>query len=304
MVKYAIKSWNSLYADDIYTGAHTVEETIELYRKAKQIMKEGGFNLRKWRSNSDKVAKEIMNNSADVNKVMRESPLLEEEDETYAKVTTKKLSAEACEVKVLGIPWKSDADELILKLSHLKQITVNQPITKRTILKTIASIFDPLGLISPVTTPLKVYMQGLFQQKLGWDEPLSNILQEEWISMVNQLERVEEICLPRYYFDGIKEKAAEIQLIGFCDSSEKAYAASVYARVTVNDETSVKLVMSKSRVAPLSRLSIPRLELLSCLILARLIVAVKEMINAVVDVDIVHCYTDSISARYWIKGLN
>ena len=298
------KILNSLYADDINTGAHTVEETIELYRKAKQIMKEGGFNLRKWRSNSDKVTKEIMNDSVDVNKVMRESPLLEEEDETYAKVTTKKLSAEACEVKVLGIPWKSDTDELILKLSHLKQITGNQPITKRTILKTIASIFDPLGLISPVTTPLKVYMQGLFQQRLGWDEPLSNILQEEWISMVNQLEVVEEICLPRYYFDGIKEKAAKIQLIGFCDSSEKAYAASVYARVTVNDETSVKLVMSKSRVAPLSRLSIPRLELLSCLILARVIVAVKEMINAVVDVDIVHCYTDSISALYWIKGLN
>ena len=298
------KILNSLYADDINTGAHTVEETIELYRKAKQIMKEGGFNLRKWRSNSDKVVKEIMNNSADVNKVMRESPLLEEEDETYAKVTTKKLSTAACEDKILGIPWKSDTDELILKLSHLKQITVNQPITKRTILKTIASIFDPLGLISPVTTPLKVYMQGLFQQKLGWDEPLSNILQEEWISMVNELERVEEICLPRYYFDGIKEKAAKIQLIGFCDSSEKAYAASVYARVTVNDETSVKLVMSKSRVAPLSRLSIPRLELLSCLILARVIVAVKEMINAVLDVDIVHCYTDSISALYWIKGLN
>ena len=87
-----------------------------------------------------------------------------------------------------------------------------------------------------------------------------------------------EICLPRCYFGEIKEKAAKIQLIGFCDSSEKAYAASVYARVTVNDETAVKLVMSKSRVAPLSKLSIPRLELLSCLILARLIIAVKETI--------------------------
>ena len=198
---------NSLYADDINTGAHTTQETIELYKKAKQIMKEGGFNLRKWRSNSDKVTKEIMNDSAsDVNKVIPESPLLEEEDETYAKLTTTKLSAEACENKVLGIPWKSDTDELILKLSHLKQITLNQPSTKRAILKTIASIFDPLGLISPVTTPLKVYLQGIFQQKLGWDEPVSNILQEEWISIVNQLEKVGEMCLPRYYFGEIKEK--------------------------------------------------------------------------------------------------
>ena len=124
------KIMNSLYADDINSGAHTVEETIELYKKSKQFMKEGRFNLRKWRSNSDKVTKEVMNDSAsDVSKVMSESPLLEE-DETYAKSTAKTLSTKACEDKVLGIPWKSDADELILKLSHFKQITVNQPLTR------------------------------------------------------------------------------------------------------------------------------------------------------------------------------
>ena len=72
----------------------------------------------------------------------------------------------------------------------------------------------------------------------------------------------------------------------------------------MNDEPSVKLVMSRSRVAPMSKLSIPLLELLSCLSLSRLIIAVTEMINAVVGVDIVHCYTVSISTLYWIKGLN
>ena len=140
------KILNSLYADDINSGAHTVEETIELYKKSKQFMKEGRFNLRKWRSNSDKVTKEVMNDSAlDVSKVMPESLLLGE-DETYPKLTTKKLSAKAYEDKVLGIPWNSDADELILNLSHFKQITVNQPITKRTILKLLPAFLTPLDL--------------------------------------------------------------------------------------------------------------------------------------------------------------
>ena len=90
-----------------------------------------------------------MNDSAsDVNNVISESPLLEE-DETYPKLTTKNLLEEAaCEDKVLGIPWKSDTDELILKLSHLKQITVNQPITKRTTVysKLLPAFLTPLDL--------------------------------------------------------------------------------------------------------------------------------------------------------------
>ena len=81
---------------------------------------------------------------------------------------------------------------------------------------------------------------------------MSNIWKINGCQWLNQLEKVGKKCLPRYYFDEIKEKATNIELIGFCHSSEKAYAASVYAKVTVNDETSVKLVMSKSRVAPLS----------------------------------------------------
>ena len=85
------KIMNSLYADDINTGAQTVEETIEIYKKAIHIMKEGRFNLRKWRSNSDKVTKEIMKDSkSDINKVMpRKSPLLEE-DETSVKLVMSK----------------------------------------------------------------------------------------------------------------------------------------------------------------------------------------------------------------------
>ena len=61
------------------------------------------------------------------------------------------------------------------------------------------------------------------------------------------------ISVPRYYFGYIKEKPSEIQLMGFCDSSssEQAYGACVYAKITVNGKSDVNLVMSISRVSPL-----------------------------------------------------
>jgi len=69
-------------------------------------MKDGGFNLQKWRSNSNNVAEETMHDSeSDANKVMLES-LLVEEDETNVKLIAKILSMKACEGKVLDVPWK------------------------------------------------------------------------------------------------------------------------------------------------------------------------------------------------------
>ena len=105
--------------------------------------------------------------------------------------------------------------------------------------------------------------------------------------MANELEKLGGICLP-WYFDYSKEKVAKIRLLKCCDSLEKAYAASIKASMTVSDETSVKLVMYKSRDAPLSKLSMPRLEILSCLILVHLIIALKEITNVVANDDMVH----------------
>ena len=69
-----------------------------------------------------------------------------------------------------------------------------------------------------------------------------------------------------------------MQLHGFSDASEKAYAAVVYMRSCYDNGTvDVKLVTSKSRVAPLSKQSIPRLELLGALILARLADALSSL---------------------------
>lgn len=299
---------NSFYADDCNSGSHSVAETMKLYDVSRKIMQEGGFNLRKWRSNSAEVmelieTKEIPGSPKPKN--CKPLTSLTEEDQSYAKTTTGKLDLnESIEGKVLGVPWNSNTDSLVFKLSHLTKITAETPVTKRKILKTIASLFDPLGLISPITAPLKVLLQKLFEQKIGWDAAVPDTIEKEWREMMKELEQANEISVSRYYFNELKAKPEKIQLFGFCDSSEHAYAALVYAKVIINGKASVSLVMSKTRVAPLSKLTIPRLELMSCLILARLITSVRDILSPLASVEIVKCWTDSISALYWITGIN
>jgi len=63
------------------------------------------------------------------------------------------------------------------------------------------------------------------------------------------------------------------EIHGFGDSLEVAYAAVVYLRIETSKGACTRLVMSKTRVAPLAKQTIPRLELLAALILSRLVVS-------------------------------
>ena len=162
-------------------------------------------------------------------------------------------------------------------------------------MKIIARIFDPLGLITPITTSLKVFLQKLFKQHLDRDEDLSGHLKTE---------KTKEIHIPSYYHGHLLEKSDTIELLAFCGSSEEAYAASVYARVTQNSDSHVRLVTSKSRVAPLDKQTVPRLELLSCLILSRLMNSVVDTLSPLAELEVLRCWTDSIAALYWIEGLS
>ena len=258
-------------------------------------MKQGGFNLRKWLSNSKQVMKKInsIESQPDVNP---KKPNSIEDDQSFAKASLKQCDMiESEEPKVLGLVWDSERDLLKFNLIKLLEAAADMSATKRAILGLIAKIFDPLGLITPVTTPLKVFLQRLFVENLEWDEALPDILLNQWNFLVSKMKKPGDISIPRYYFGDIDEKPTELELYGFCDSSEQAYAAAVYTKITVKGRPRTCLVMSKSRVAPLSKLTIPRLELLSALILARLIDTVKGAFSSIFSTKIVRCWTDSIT---------
>lgn len=95
-----------------------------------------------------------------------------------------------------------------------------------------------------------------------------------------------------------------LQLCGFCDASTSAYAAVAYLRIEGESRVCVQFVAAKTRVSPSVKFTIPQLELLSALLLAKLITSVRQTLEGVTTLLEPVCYTDSKVALYWIKGVN
>ncbi|GFX67697.1 integrase catalytic domain-containing protein [Trichonephila clavipes] len=160
--------------------------------------------------------------------------------------------------------------------SNLQEIEQQRPtsFTKRMVLSTIARIFDPLGLLGPIITWAKIFMQRLWLLELGWSDELP--FKEEKVS-----------------------EAESIELHAFSDASEKAYGSSIYLKsISALGEVKVCLVTSKSRVSPLKQISIPRLELCGAVLAAKLMKKVKEALN--LQITAVHFWSDSTIVISWI----
>jgi hypothetical protein len=94
----------------------------------------------------------------------------------------------------------------------------NSPVSKSIISSIAATIFNPLGLISPVVVVHKIFLQQLWLNKLDWDDQLPSELLNQWIDMHLRLSLGNEITVDRLVF--AKGWPTEIQLHGFCDLSE------------------------------------------------------------------------------------
>ena len=80
---------------------------------------------------------------------------------------------------------------------------------------------------------------------------------------------------------------------GFCDASVEAYSASVYVRLRKDDVITTNLVTAKLKIVPSKELTVPRLELMSCLSLSRLVVSVKKALSVEVNITQVVCWSNS-----------
>jgi hypothetical protein len=174
-------------------------------------------------------------------------------------------------IKTLGLLWHPLSDQfLITKGTCAKKLRQpkNSPVSKRIVSSIVAAIFDPLGLISPVVVvAYKIFLQQLWLHKLDWDDQLPSELFNQWMDMYLRLSQVNKLAVDRLVI--AKGQPTEIQLHGFCDSSEKAYGACLYLRsVNQQGEVATKLLCSKSRVAPVKKITLPRLELCGALLLA------------------------------------
>ncbi|XP_054257068.1 uncharacterized protein LOC128982054, partial [Macrosteles quadrilineatus] len=119
-----------------------------------------------------------------------------------------------------------------------------------------------------------------------------------WSTFVNELPEIENLEIGRYIS---LSDAVNIQLHGFSDASELGFAGCVYLR-TENPQGSiyVNLLIAKSRVAPLKRITIPRLELCGAHILAKLLHYCVDQLSDRYKIDSVTAWSDSTVALSWI----
>ncbi|XP_037931077.1 uncharacterized protein LOC119665894 [Teleopsis dalmanni] len=110
---------------------------------------------------------------------------------------------------------------------------------------------------------------------MDWDEKLPTELHKQWLEFRNNLTKVNCLQISRHIFKG--EVPANIQLHIFTDASEKAYGAAAYLRSKLqNGQIIVRLLCAKSRVSPLKRLTLPRLELCAAVVGAELATRIKN----------------------------
>ena len=105
--------------------------------------------------------------------------------------------------------------------------TAEKPLTKRTLVSKIAKIYDMLGWCSPVTIKIKILLQRLWEFGVDWDEVVPTKFYEEWTKWRTELPTLRDILIARCYTPKSK-RPLYVQVYGFCNASESAYAAVVY----------------------------------------------------------------------------
>ena len=149
---------------------------------------------------------------------------------------------------------------------------------------------------------MKILFQNLCCENRGWDEELEGNSSRNFHEWIADLSKIEGISISRCIYEKPKQEVVECELHGFGDASSKAYCAVVYLVYKTNEGIYAKLLTSKSRVAPLKKLTIPRLELMSARILAQLMDTVKLALESQLKLNRVRYWLDSRTALCWIQN--
>lgn len=198
--------------------------------------------------------------------------------------------------RALGVTWDTNYDKIKIKIS-----VANKPVTRRGILSIVSAIFDPLGLVSPVTLTAKAIVQRSFREKLQWDDHLPEEMANEWQNWLGTLPFLEKVSLNRCYKPSGFGEIKGAQLHIFSDGSEQGYRACAYLRLTnTQNKHTCSLLMGKSRLAPIKRMTIPRLELSGAVVACRLFDFLEEELEVPINQTIF--WTDSTIVLGYIRN--
>lgn len=284
------------YMDDLLSSEPTIEEAIAVSTQSIEILKSINWQLVGFQSNSAEVLKALSENNVKQEVIS----IMSTEESSYT-------------TKVLGVAWNPKIDAFMFQFNKNEFIKLVKDCgvkpTKRDQCSTIARIFDVLGLISHCIIRGKILLQRSWKKKIGWDDEIADEEHKIWLQWLNDLEKVSSLKIPRLRFVNHNFTDAEkIELHTFCDAGKEAFAAVSYFVVTINGYRYVSLIMSKAKVAPIKIKTktevseMPRLELLSCLIGARLADTIKNLHKGY-EMEI-HFWSDNEIGLNWLKKDN
>ncbi|XP_062703553.1 uncharacterized protein LOC134286008 [Aedes albopictus] len=274
------------YVDDYVDSFDTAEEALNVAKEVIEVHKRAGFHIRNWMSSDSKVVENLEEPNQNPSKTM----LADKEKEFE---------------RVLGMAWNQEDDVFLFSLQlceNVSSLLDNGKIpTKREMLRLVMSIYDPLGLIASFVIHGKVIIQEVWRTDASWDSQISADIAIRWKEWIATLKEMDKLRIPRCYFPGYDpESFKNLELHVFVDASEQAFAAVAYFRITDRGQIRVALVSSKTKVAPLRGLSIPRLELMAALLGARLRRTVED--NHSLKIKKTFFWSDSSTVCSWIKS--
>lgn len=268
----------NFYVDDCLKSVPTEEQAISLTEDLRTLCAMGGFKLRKWMSNSRTVLASIP------------------EEEKAKEVKELSLDMQQLPVeRALGVRWNVEEDTFTFQLT-----VKNKQNTRRGILSTVSSVYDPLGFLAPFILTAKQILQELCRSKHSWDDNIPDTVTQRWQNWLCELSTLSGFSVERCLKPtGVGVKHTELH--HFCDASEEGYGAVTYLRLTdAKDAVHVRFVVGKSRVAPLKQTTIPRLELAAAVLSARMDRMLRSELQIPLDESVF--WTDSTSVLKYIAN--
>ncbi|XP_035995613.1 uncharacterized protein LOC110368714 isoform X1 [Fundulus heteroclitus] len=246
------------YVDDGLISLPTESAAIDLLKRTCESLAESNLKLHKIASNSVSVmqafkSEDLASGIKDLS--LGDDPLPDQ--------------------RSLGMCWDINTDSFTFK------VAVNdKPYTRRGVLSVINSIFDPLGLASPVTIKGRLLLRELSNGVENWDAPLPADKMDMWETWKFSLQHLSSLRVPRCYVPASLSKSVYTELCVFCDASSWAIAAVAYLKtVNAKGQCEVGFVLGKAKLSPQPEPTIPRLELCG----AVLGVEIAELIQEELD---------------------
>lgn len=268
----------NFYVDDLLKSCKTEADAVAVFRDVRTAVAAGGFTLAKF-----------VCNSASVVEALGEQSGLGEE--------CVNISGNGSD-RVLGLKWNITSDLLSFNIN-----LSNKPITRRGILSTMNSVYDPMGLCCPAILPAKQIFQETCHLKLDWNQELPGHLKERWIKWVADLAMLETYSFPRCLKSG---EASSTEVHYFSDGSEVGYGAVAFVRFkSPQGLIHCAPIIAKGRLNPVNNniiKTIPRIELNG----AKISIVLQQIIHKEMDlvIDREYFWTDSSTVLKYLYNDN